>query len=64
MCAFTSACAFPGVPQFDAGMFGVSALEAAAMDPQQRLLLEAATLLLQGEVRGGGAPSEHLGGKV
>ena len=52
-----------GVPQFDAGMFGVSAAEAAAMDPQQRLLLEAATQLLHDEVPGF-APGEHLGGKV
>ncbi len=52
-----------GVPQFDAGMFGVSAAEAAAMDPQQRLLLEAATQLLHDEVPGL-APGEHLGGKV
>ncbi|WBB60937.1 SDR family NAD(P)-dependent oxidoreductase [Streptomyces sp. WMMC500] len=30
------------LPEFDAGLFGVSPREAAAMDPQQRLLLELA----------------------
>ena len=30
----------PGVAEFDAGLFGVSAPEAQLMDPQQRLLLE------------------------
>ena len=52
-------CSAAGVQLFDAGMYGVGAAEALAMDPQQRLLLEAATQLMQG-----GAPGEHLGGKV
>lgn len=33
---------YAGAADFDAGLFGISAAEAALMDPQQRLLLEAA----------------------
>lgn len=29
-----------GIDEFDAGLFGTSAVEAELMDPQQRLLLE------------------------